>query len=302
MSLFREIENLKAQIIDSEHLLELVLDHPLMAEGLKEKILDLKRKLENLPKEVFEPRIQLLFSGNAVSGSQGIKSSFVGRTLSPFQEMVKTQAAMIRFGNVGKRGQAKRSANTELYLTALPTGSFGIELAQLESFDLFDAQDVSRAMKSVMALVNDVSLDDTTFEQAIINTPKRNLSNLKKFLKEIVDEDSVVVMECGELGIEIPREKVKEAYQRVAETLDVEEIIVISGIFRGLLLDSGRFEIQNEEGRKISGFLSEELSEDELIRYDQVFLNQLCKIHLRIHRTKFKTGNERVDYELLELT
>lgn len=302
MSLFREIESLKAQIIDSEHLLEMVLDHPLMAEGLREKILDLRKKLENLPKEVFEPRIQLLFSGNAVAGSQGIKSSFVGRTLSPFQEMVKTQAAMIRFGHVGKRGQAKRSANTELYLTALPTGSFGIELAQLESYDLFDAQDVSRAMKSVMVLVNDISLDDTTFENAIVNTPKRNLINLKKFLKEVVDEDSVIVMECGELGIEIPRDKVKEAYHRVAETLDIEEIIIISGIFRGILLDSGRFEAQNEEGRKISGFLSEELREEELIKYDQVFLNQLCKIHLRIHRTKFKTGNERVDYELLELT
>ena len=33
----REIESLKAQIIDAESLLKMVIDHPLMAEGFKEK-------------------------------------------------------------------------------------------------------------------------------------------------------------------------------------------------------------------------------------------------------------------------
>lgn len=301
MSLFREIEQLKAQIIDSEHLLEMVLDHPMMAEGLKQKLYELKTRLNDLPKEVFEPKIQLLFSGNAVMGSQGIKSSFLSQTLNPFQEIVKTQAALIRFGHVGKRGQAKKSANTELYLTALPIGSFGVELSQLESYDLFDSQDVSKAMKSAIFLINDVSLDDSTFEKAIINTPKRNLSNLKRFLKEIVEEDSIVEMECGEIGIEISKEKVKEAYERVSETTDNEEDLIINGIFRGLLLDSGKFEVQDAEGRKISGFLSEELVETELVKYDQAFLNRSCRIYLRMHKTKFKTGNERIDYELLEI-
>ena len=94
MSLFREIERIKAQIVDSERLLEMVIEHPLMAEGLKEKISELKKQLETMPKESFEPRIHLLFSGNAVMGSQGIKSTFLSKTLNPFQEMVKTQAAL----------------------------------------------------------------------------------------------------------------------------------------------------------------------------------------------------------------
>jgi len=301
MSLYRKIQSIKAQIVDTERLLEMVLDHPLMSEGLAERLSLLKQELENLPKESFEPRIQLLFSGNAVVGSQGIKSTFVSKTLTPFQEMVKTQVALVRFGKVGKRGQAKKGANTELYLTALPVGSFGVELSHLESNDLFDSMDVSKAMKDVMTLVVNSATDDETFEASIEQTPKRNLTNLKKFLQEITDENSVLKMESGELGIELPKEKIVEAFQRVSATIDEETELIINGTFRGLLLDSGKFEIQDEEGKRISGFISEEIEEDQLVEYDKTFLNSNCIIHLRVHKTKFKTGNEKTDYELLEI-
>jgi hypothetical protein len=279
----------------------MVLDHPLMSEGLAERLSLLKQELESLPKESFEPRIQLLFSGNAVVGSQGIKSTFVSKTLTPFQEMVKTQVALLRFGKVGKRGQAKNGANTELYLTALPVGSFGVELSQLESNDLFESIDVSKAMKDVMSLVVNSATDDATFEASIEQTPKRNLTNLKKFLHEITNEKSVLKIESGELGIELAKEKIVEAFQRVSATIDEETELIINGTFRGLLLDSGKFEIQDEEGQRISGFISEEIEEHQLIEYDKKFLNSNCIIHLRVHKTKFKTGNEKTDYELLEI-
>lgn len=301
MSLYRKIQSIKAQIVDTQRLLEMVLDHPLMSEGLTERLNFLKQELEALPKESFEPQVQLLFSGNAVVGSRGIKSSFISKTLTPFQAMVKTQVALSRFGKVGKRGQAKKGANTELYLTALPVGSFGVELSQLESNDLFDSVDVSNAMKNVMTLVVNSATDDETFESAIENTPKRNLTNLKKFLQEIADENSVLKMVSGEFGIELPKEKILEAYQRVSSTFDEETELIIDGIFRGLLLDSGKFEIQDDQGKKISGFISEDLSEEQLIEYDKIFLNAKCIIHLKIHKTKFKTGNEKTDYELLEI-
>lgn len=301
MSLYRQIQSLKAQIVDTKELLALVIDHPLMAEGLTERINWLNHELEELPKESFEAKVQLLFSGGAVIGSQGIKSNFVSKTVTPFQEMVKTQAALVRFGKVGTRGQTKKGATTDLYLTALPVGSFGIELSQLQSNDLFDSLDVSKAIKEVMVLIGNSASDDPTFETAIEKIPKRNLKNLKKFLQEIAEENSVLKMESGELGIELSKEKVNEAYQRVAATNDEENEIIVNGIFRGLLLDSGKFEIQDEEGKRISGFISEDLDEEQLIEYDRTYLNNNCIIHLRVHRTTFKTGTEKVDYELLEI-
>src|SRR5690606_17007352 len=162
MNLFRKIEQLKDQILDTERMLEMVIDHPLMAESFKEKMNELRGELDKIPKEAFEPKVQLLFSGNSVVGSQGIKSSFVARTVTPFQEMVKTQATLVRFGRVGRRGRAKKGASTDLYLTALPVGSFGVELSQLETADLFDSIDVSNAIKQVMDIINSSAKDDET--------------------------------------------------------------------------------------------------------------------------------------------
>jgi hypothetical protein len=301
MSLYRKTQSIKTQIVDTQRLLEMVLDHPFMSAGLSERLNLLKQELESLPKESFEPKIQLLFSGNAVLGSHGIKSSFVGKTIIPFQEMVKTQTVLFRFGKVGKRGKTKNGVNNDLFLTALPVGSFGIELSQLESSDLFDGVDVSNAMKSVMRLIENSTKDDDTFETAIEGTPKRSLTNLKKFLQEIYYESSILKMESGELGIEISKDKIIEAYNRASSVLNEEEEVVINGTFRGMLLDSGKFEMQDENGYKMSGFISEDLDEEKLVEYNNTFLNLRCKIHLKIHKTKFRTGNQKTGYELLDI-
>lgn len=299
MNLFRKTQSIKAQIIDTERLLEMVIDHPLMSVGMKERLNSLREELSSLPKESHEPSIQLLFSGDAVIGSQGIKSNFVSKMIIPFQEMVKTQVSLLRFGKVGNRGTAKKSANTDLYLTALPVGSFGVELSQLESADLFDSIEVSKAIKDVMYLVENAAKGDEFFEKTIENTPKRNLNSLKKFLREIAEENSILKMESGEIGLELSKEKIQEAFTRVSSTIDEESQLVINGIFRGMLLDSGKFEILDEDGKIITGFISDEISEEELIEYDKMFLNQTCMIHLNIHKTHFKTGTEKTDYELL---
>lgn len=299
MSSFRNIERIKAQIVDTERLFELVKDHPIMANGLLEKLADLKNQLKKIPKQIIEPKIRLLFSGGAVKGALGIKSSFIGKTVHPFQEMIKTQSALVRFGSVAKRGRAKKSISTELYITALPIGSFGVELSKLESEDLFAEHDVAYAMQQIMELVKHTSESDIIFEDSIKKMPKRNLSNLKKFLKEIAEEHSFLKMESGELSIEISDHDVQEAYNRVSATTEEESQIFVDGILRGILLDSGKFEIQDTDGAKISGFISEELGEEELIQFDREFLNKECRIHLRISKIKFKTGNENTDYELL---
>ena len=156
-------------------------------------------------------------------------------------------------------------------------------------------------MKGIIHLVENSATNDNTFEEYIENTPKRNLINLKKFLQEIAEEKSILKMECGELGVEISKENIDAAFNRVAATVNEETEIFVNGIFRGLLLDSGKFEIQTEDGKKVSGYISEELDENQMITYDNTFLNKSCIIHLKIHKTKFKTGNEKIDYELLEI-
>lgn len=301
MSFYREIQSLKAQIVDTQRLLAMVADHPLMSESLSIKLRLLEEKLQALPNESFEPSVQLLFSGNAVHGSHGIKSSFISKALAPFQEMIKTQVALHSFGSIGTRGRVKNKKSSELYLTALPTGSFGVELTQLKSEDLFGDVNISNAMKDVMKIIESTAHSDASFEQIVGSTPKRNLSSLKSFLKNVSEEKSILKIESGEMSVDLPKEKVEEAYHRVASTVNNEQEIFIAGVFRGMLLDSGRFEIQTEDGKKISGFIREGLTEEQLVAFDQNFLNRNCLIHLKVHKISFKTGNQKTDYELLDI-
>ncbi|RLK03089.1 hypothetical protein [Tenacibaculum discolor] len=302
MSAFSEKEKIKAQILDTERMLGLVGDHPLMSENLKNKIKNLKEKLASFSSEIIEPKVRLLFSGNAVKGSLGIKSKFVSKTIKPIQELVKTQTALVRFGIVGERGKAKDSGNSELYLTALPTGSFGVELSQLENNDLFDENDVSIAIKQVVELISASVKSDEMFEKAMENTPKRNLTNLKQFLKEVSEANSILKIETGSFGINISEQEIKEGFERVNLTETDEENLFIKGILRGILLDSGKFEIIGEEGEPITGIINSEIPEELLIDYDKKYLNKECSVHLIIHKTTFITGKEKLNYELVEIS
>lgn len=301
MSIFKKIENIKSQIIDTERLLQLVLDHPIMSTSLNQKIVSLKKQLEKFPTDIFESKLTMLFSGGAVVGSMGIKSRFVSKTIKPIQELIKTQTALVRFGVVGKRGKAKKVANSELYLTALPVGSFGVELSQLESNDLFDSQDVATAINQVMNLISATITSNETFEEAIENTPKRNLSNLKNFLKQIKDEKSILKIQSGSYGIDISVEQIQTGFDRVNLTINENDPVFINGILRGFLLDSGKFEISDENGNTITGLISPELSEEQIINYDKEFLNKNCVFHLNFYKTIFTSGKEKLSYELLEI-
>jgi hypothetical protein len=303
MSIHNRIQYLNTQIVDLRQLLEKVTDHPLMSAGLKERIEMFEEELNSIPSENFQPTLQFLFSGDAVSGSQGIKSTFVSKIIPPIQGLVKTQLAFNKYGKVGRRGRAKRSSNAELFLTALPKGSFGIELSRLEfdEEDLYDVVDTSEAMKDIINLIKNTTESDELFELTIEATPKRNLNNLKRFLQEVSNERSILKMDSGDTHVELSKEKIDKAAQRVSFTLKEDDEIFINGIFRGVLLDSNRFDIQDEKGLLISGSISEDIDEEQLIEYDKQFLNINCKIHLRVYTTKFKTLKERIDYELLEI-
>lgn len=291
-------EQLQAQIIDTEHLLSLVKGHPLMAYGLEEKIAELKSELANIPEFWTEPKVRLLFSGKAVMGSKGIKAKFVTEALKPFQELVKTQTAILRYGKVGKRGKSRNSKISDLYLTALPKGSFGVELAQMGSEDIFAGEEVAIAIDQVMSLVEAAVKDDESFEAILEDTPARNLNNLKIFLKKIDEEKSILKMESGSSRITINEDSIHKGYERVnaASKEDIE--IFENGILRGVMLETGRFEFINEDHFKYSGIISPKISEETL----NLYWNETCHVHLKKSRIKFISGNEKVTYELLEVS
>ncbi len=294
-------EFLFSQIAETKRMLEMVRDHPLMAKSFEFKLANLEQELNTIPKDLKEARIKILFSGKAVIGSLGIKSNFVSKTIKPIQELLKTEVAMVRFGQVGQRGNTKKTLNSNLYLTALPRGSFGIELSHLNPTDLFNEKDISEAISNVMDLVESTASSDEDFEEIISKTPVRNINNLQKFLKVVVDEDSVLKMESGSKKLFLKEKEVSAALERLNSTATEEKEEIMSGMLRGVLLDSSRFEVTNEEGNIISGPISKELSEEDIFEFDRKYLNEKCEIHLKVITKTFKTGRSKSSYQLLDI-
>lgn len=302
MSLLTQKQRIKLEINELERILALVGDHTIMKTNLGGRISMLKEQLSSTPEEPKEVSLKLLFSGKAVKGSRGIRSDFLSKTLPPLQAMIKTQFSVSRFKQKEKPlPKSKTNASYDLFITALPVGSFGVELKLLNEKDLFDNEDLERALNDTMNIIQEASISDERFEGALEKVPKNNIEKLKSFLKPIADEDSFLEMLSGESKIELPVDKVKETFVRVSSTKYEEDEKIMQGIFRGLLLDSGKFEAVDEKGNRIAGFVHEDLPEDQLIKYDTEFLNKECVLHLKLHRTWFKSGKERIEFELLEL-
>lgn len=297
MSLASEKRFLNTQILETEYLLSLVKSDPLMSYSLEQKVQELKDDLSKLPDDLKEAKVTLLFSGKAVKGSSGIKTTFISKTLRPFQELVKTQSALVRNGKVGKRGKQKSASNSELYLTALPRGSFGVELQQIDPNSFFGEEEVATAISQVMDLVEAATKDDNSFEEVIEKTPLRNLNNLRSFLKNIDDEHSILKMESGTQEINISREDIHKGYERVNGAVKEDFEIFVDGYLKGVFLESSKFEFTDVNGYKFTGLISPKISEDKI----ETYFNGFCRVHLLKSNTKFNSGREKTTYEMLDV-
>lgn len=272
-----------------------------MEPSLKERLALLEEKLSAIPKDIQESKIRLLFSGAAVVGSLGIRSDFVSKTIKPLQELIKTQTALVKFGEIGKRGKAKKSEISELYLTALPTGSFGYELSLLDPSDLFDEGDVAKSIQDVIKILEGTARSDESFQQIVGDMSKRAFNNLTAFFKEVANEHSVLKLDSGSIHVELSEIDVKNGYIRVSSTQCQDTSIVIKGVFKGILLDSGKFEILNEEGLPIRGEVDESLDTEILTEYNKEFTNEECTIHLQEILTIFNDHKRILKYILLQI-
>lgn len=302
MSIYNIKQSIEYQILEIERLLSMADNNPFVVMPLNERLKRLKEQLSELPKDLKEPKLTLLFSGDAVFGSIGIKSSFVSKTINPMQELIKIQTAITKFGkNLGKRGQVRKGDVSEMYLTSLPTGSFGYELSLLNNVDLFDEVDVSESIHNVITLIEVTVKDEEKFEKAMDEYPKRTLSHLKNFFKEINSENSILKIESGSTFKEFSRDEIRVGYDRVSSTIRNEETIVLNGVFKGAFIESGKFELIDNEGNTIHGYISEELSEEDIAQYNRDYSNAECNITLEKDITEFNNGKKTISYVLLSL-
>src|SRR5215469_13725697 len=127
----RKKESLQAELTGLENLLSITPDDPLATPLLKGKIEETKTQIRQLDENPpLSPETEIFFGEGPVIGSIGIDAKFAGDILRCFQGMVTNHFSGKFLGALRKIGRRRGEPQSRLFLTALPTGSFGLQLSQ----------------------------------------------------------------------------------------------------------------------------------------------------------------------------
>jgi len=296
MTTRRKRDFLKTQLLETDRLIEMTGDHPVMSFGLAQRREALEKELQALPIGHKEARTVLFFSGEPVVGSIGIDANFAGRVLTPFQNMVMSEHAHRWHGTLGSRGKRSGEQESRLILTGLPRGSFGMELSKAGNDELFEADQLADTLARVTRLIESAARSDEDFAAELDETSPRVIQSLREFLKVVAEGRAGLEMESGVFRCALNPIKAGEAYQRVSDTVTKDEEILEKGVFRGLLLESWRFDFVNEAGHKITGKLDDDLTQEQAGAMGRAFLEKTCEADLLKTTILFKNGRERTTY------
>lgn len=287
------------EILENERLMKMSKGHPFMARSYQERIDELKDELAKLPDEdAPEPRVVLSFYGKPVWGSMGIDSTFAANVLSPFQKMVMQEYAHRSHGSNARRGQVKDSDESRMMLVGLPRGSFGLELAKLDSDNYLDDAQLGETLGYLVELVKSAAENDDSFADRMEGTDSRVLRSLEDFLKIISTSQAGLKITSGDATYDLSVELAKEAYERVSGTGSSTSEVKIKGVLRGVLLDSWRFEFTDETGRRISGFLAEDIPAEEAKLLFQQHFDKECTATFDKTVIRYRNGRERTSFTL----
>ena len=291
-------EFLKVQLLETQRLMEMVGDHPLMSVSFAEREQELREKIAALPLGNKEARTILFFSGEPVQGSIGIDASFAGRVLEPFQSMVMADYADRWHGVVGSRGRRPGEAQSRLLLTGLPRGSFGLELARADNDELFEEGQLADTLAHVTRLVEAAGRSDEDFAAELDQTAPRVIQNLREFLEVIAKGKAGLRLESGDYRCSMNPIEANEAFNRVAATITRPEDVEISGVFKGVLLESWKFDFVTEENHSVGGKIDENLTEEQVVALNRQFFNERCVASLLKTTVLFKNGRVRTTHTL----
>ncbi len=291
-------EFLKAQLLDTQRLCEIAAQHPLMSVALEERERELKERIAALPLGNKEARTILFFSGEPVQGSVGIDASFAGRVLEPFQSMVMADYADRWHGAVGSRGRRSGEAASRLLLTALPRGSFGLELTRADNDELFEEEQLADTLAHVTKLVESSGRSDEDFAAELDETAPRVIQNLRQFLEVVAKGKAGLRLESGDYRCSMNPIEANEAFNRVAATITDDQVVNVPGVFKGVLLESWKFDFVTDENHWIGGKIDENLTEEQVIALNVEFFNKRCLASLLKTMVLFRNGRVRTTYTL----
>ncbi|MBO6030425.1 MAG: hypothetical protein J6Q22_03045 [Prevotella sp.] len=289
---------LKSQLAATESLLETVGDSLIMRISLENRINDLKDQINRASEIPDEAKLDVWFSGNAVYGSYGISASFMQNSMQSLVGMIQ---AAIR-DKIRKLKEEKRTVKKpkgEFYITALTKGSFGYELAFKENGALFDDVFVIDSIKHVMGIIDEATNDEIDLDAIIQENPIRLLSNLKDLFVALKKQHSTFRMQSGPQEIVLDGNQVESGFNNICLSDISQKEETIRAVFQGALIETGKFEYTDENGVVRHGYISEDLSNEEIAALIKTYSGIECNLDIVRSIVSYANGKKKENVELL---
>jgi len=302
------------QALELRELLKKAGDDPILTPQLRERLDEAERVLEKsgrepgslLPNDPGDlARAAIFLRGPGVQGSLGIHAALAGEALIQYERMFTEQALHDEREAARQAGRQRRRRGTpvpSLLLTGTPRGSFGLEFVAQPTEGGTMVGIHAQSLRNVAdALVHVADSTAETLEKTILMIPPRMLSPLQKFMATLVHYGAELRLAFPDRPAKsLPMEQIKKASELLEREIS-QEMVDVSGKFRGLTRESGVFDLRTPTGEVITGTVADEMTEDDLERIDAL-TNHDCIATMQKTLFRKVTGPTSPTYVLVNAT
>ena len=302
---------LQIQAAELRRLLESAGDDPVAVPQLTVRLANVEKELEALkapgslfpPETLVLPRAALFLRGGGVQGSEGIRPGLAGEALIQYEKMFIEQALHDEreaARNAGRQRRPRGAFTPGLLFTGTPRGSFGLVFAPQTTDDGSLLEVHARSLRNVAEALARVAGSDTmSLDEAIQPIPARLLQPLKQFLKTLAQYGAELRLAFHDRhGPSLTAEQIQKAAERLERDV-TQEIVEISGTFRGVTRESASFDLRTSDGEVITGTAADDLTEEDLERIDGL-TNKSCKARLQKTTIRSLSGASSSTFILLD--
>lgn len=185
--------------------------------------------------------VHLTFNGKPVAEEEGIRADFAGKAVNAFGTVVTSLAAGQK-GTLPEKGPIPNQDAYRLLVTSTARGSFGFELEENQSSQAAPTADESAveiAIEQARNIMESLVHDDEVFAEAVAETDKRALDDIRDFLKLMADSDAVCTLTFKGTAFRfVDTGQVRRGLRKLAEDNVHEGQEEIIGQFEGILPQS----------------------------------------------------------------
>lgn len=201
----------------------------------------------------------VLFDGDPVHKTLGIKADFAPKAIESFQELV--DARRVQLHKKSHENKKTLFNPQPLLITGTPRGSFGFRFEELN-----DSEDgrilgntlTHEAIRESIEIINTFKSDnEEKFNESVKSIDRRSIHAISDFFEHAKDSKAIVKFNIDNVTTEIQMRDIVFIVDRAKRISKEDEGIELKGKLTGLMINARKFEFQPEVGKCFSGSFSD---------------------------------------------